>query len=144
MWPKVTSQWARHFANQMGIDSYVLFGSNTTYVWTGSPQVIILFTARFEYDHKPDQEGGTWSKTISPQVIMWNDNDNNNDTFTFEEGKKDRGPALLFIIIYTWLWKYVHHESWWLKCSKAEAELCSTADGSPPPICVSPCGLEHR
>ena len=41
IWPKATSQWARHFANQMGIDSYVLFGSNTTHVWTGSPQVIL-------------------------------------------------------------------------------------------------------
>ena len=44
-----------NFANQVGIDSYVLFGSNTTYVWVGSPQVIILLTARFEYDRKPDQ-----------------------------------------------------------------------------------------
>ena len=24
-----------------GIDSYVLFGSNTTYVWTGSPQMTL-------------------------------------------------------------------------------------------------------
>ena len=54
IWPKVISQWARHFANQMGIDSYVLFGSNTTHVWTGSPQVTLLLMARFEYDHKPD------------------------------------------------------------------------------------------
>ena len=52
--PKATSQWARHFANQMGIDSYVLFGSNTTHVWTGSPQATLLLTARFEDDHKPD------------------------------------------------------------------------------------------
>ena len=51
---KKTPQWARQHANQVGIDSYVLFGSNTTYVWTGSPQVTILRTARFEYDHKPD------------------------------------------------------------------------------------------
>ena len=50
------------------------------------------------------------------------------------EEKKDRGPALLFIIIYTWLWKYVHYESRWLKFNKAEAELCSTADGSLPQI----------
>ena len=28
-------------ADQEGIDSYVLFGSNTTYVWTGSPQMIL-------------------------------------------------------------------------------------------------------
>ena len=69
-------------ANQVGIDNYVLFGSNTTYVWTGSPQVIMLLTARFEYDHKPD----------SPP----------SDTFTFG-GEKDRGPALLFIITYTWI-----------------------------------------
>ena len=54
IWSRKAPQWARHFANQMGIDSYVLFGSNTTYVWTGSPQVTILLTARFEYDHKPD------------------------------------------------------------------------------------------
>ena len=40
------------YADQVGIDSYVLFGSDTTYVWTGSPQVIM---ARFRYDHKPDQ-----------------------------------------------------------------------------------------
>ena len=32
-------KWVRQFANQVGIDNYVLFGSNTTYVWTGSPQV---------------------------------------------------------------------------------------------------------
>ena len=54
IWSRKTPQWARQFANQVGIDSYVLFGSNATYVWTGSPQVIILFTARFEYDPKPD------------------------------------------------------------------------------------------
>ena len=54
IWPKATSQWARHFANQMGIDSYVLFGSNTTHVWTGSPQVTLLLTARLKCDHKPD------------------------------------------------------------------------------------------
>ena len=46
IWSKKTPQWARHFANQMGIDSYVLFGSNTTYVWTGSPQVTILFNGK--------------------------------------------------------------------------------------------------
>ena len=28
-------------ADQVGIDSYVLFGSNTTYVWTGSPQMTL-------------------------------------------------------------------------------------------------------
>ena len=50
-----TPQWARQYANQVGIDSYVLFGSNTTYVWTGSPQMTIFLAARFEYDHKPDQ-----------------------------------------------------------------------------------------
>ena len=91
IWPKKTPQWARHFANQMGIDSYVLFGSNTTYVWTGSPQVIILFTARFEYDHKPDPPSSyhvilQWKQ----HVHIW-------------RRKKDRGPALLLIIIYTWL-----------------------------------------
>ena len=37
---------------RVGIDIYVLFGSNTTYVWTRSHQVIM---ARFRYDHKPDQ-----------------------------------------------------------------------------------------
>ena len=40
-----------------GIDSYVLFGSNTTYVWIGSPQVTMRFAARFGYDHKLDQKG---------------------------------------------------------------------------------------
>ena len=91
IWPKVTSQWARHFANQMGIDSYVLFGSNTTHVWTGSPQVTLLLTARFEYDHKPDPPSSyhvilQWKQ----HVHLW-------------RRKKDRGPALLLIIIYTWL-----------------------------------------
>ena len=45
-------KWVWQYADQVGIDSYVLLGSNTTYVWTGSPQVM---TARFRYDHKPDQ-----------------------------------------------------------------------------------------
>ena len=31
-WSRKIPQWARQFANQVGIDSYVLFGSNTTYV----------------------------------------------------------------------------------------------------------------
>ena len=91
IWSKKTPQWARHFANQMGIDSYVLFGSNTTYVWTGSPQVIVLCTARFEFDHKPDPPP-------SYHVILyWKQH-----SYLLEE-KKDRGPALLLIIIYTWL-----------------------------------------
>ena len=38
-----TPQWARQCADQKGIDRYVLFGSNTTYVWTGSPLVIMMF-----------------------------------------------------------------------------------------------------
>ena len=58
------------------------------------------------------------------------------------EEKKDRGPALLFIMIYTSSRKYVHYESRWLKCNKAEAELCSTADGAPPPTCVNLCAPE--
>ena len=45
------------WADQEGYDSYVLFGSNTTYVWTGSPQVTMRFAARFGYDHKLDQKG---------------------------------------------------------------------------------------
>ena len=45
-------KWVWQYADQVGIDSYVLSGSNMTYVWTGSPQVIM---ARFRYDHKPDQ-----------------------------------------------------------------------------------------
>ena len=57
------------------------------------------------------------------------------------EDEKDRGPALL-LIIYTSP-RYVHHESRWLKCSKAEDELYSTAGGSPPPIEVGPCALEY-
>ena len=60
----------------------------------------------------------------------------------FEE-EKGRGPALLLIIIYT-MSKYVHDESWWLRCSMAEVEQCSTAGGSPPPTYVSLCVLEHR
>ena len=59
------------------------------------------------------------------------------------EDEKDRGLALLLIIIYTTS-KYVHYESQWLKCSKAEDEQYSTAGGSLPPACVIPCGLEHR
>ena len=39
-------------ADQEGTDSYVLFGSNMTYVWTGSPLMIM---ARFKYDHKSYQ-----------------------------------------------------------------------------------------
>ena len=35
-------------------------------------------------------------------------------------------------------------KSRWLRYSKAEDEQYSTAGGSPPPTCVSPCGLEHR
>ena len=34
-------KWVWQYADQMGIDSYVLFGSNTTYVWTGSPQMTL-------------------------------------------------------------------------------------------------------
>ena len=59
------------------------------------------------------------------------------------EEEKDRGPALLLIIIYT-TFKYVHYESRWLKCSKAEDEQYSMTGGSPPPIYVSLCALEHR
>ena len=40
---KKLPQWARQCADQEGIDSYVIFGSNTTYVWTGNPLVIIFF-----------------------------------------------------------------------------------------------------
>ena len=34
-------KWVWQYADQVGIDSYVLFGSNTTYVWTGSPQMTL-------------------------------------------------------------------------------------------------------
>ena len=34
-------------------------------------------------------------------------------------------------------------KSLWLRCNKAEDEQYSTADGSPPPICVSLCALGH-
>ena len=61
----------------------------------------------------------------------------------FEE-EKDRGPALLLIIIYTLSRKYVHYESRWLKCNKAEAELYSTAGGYPPSTYVSLCALERQ
>ena len=40
--------------------------------------------------------------------------------------------------------KYVHNESLWLRCSKAVDERYSTADGSPPPICLGLCALERR
>ena len=59
------------------------------------------------------------------------------------EEEKDRGPALLLIIIYT-MSKYVHDESRWLKYSMDEAEQCSMAGGSPPPTYVSLCALEHQ
>ena len=36
------------------------------------------------------------------------------------------------------------YESRWLKCNKAEAELCSTADGSLPPTCVNLYAPEHQ
>ena len=45
-------KWVWQYADQVSINIYVLFGSNTTYVWTGSPQVT---KARFRYDLKPDQ-----------------------------------------------------------------------------------------
>ena len=60
-----------------------------------------------------------------------------------EKGKKDRGPALLLIMIYT-MSKYVHNESRWLRCSMSEVEQCSTAGGSPPPTYVSLCALERQ
>ena len=59
------------------------------------------------------------------------------------EEEKDRGPAVLLIIIYTTS-KYVHDESRWLKYSMAEAEQYSTAGGSPPPTYVSLCALKRR
>ena len=59
------------------------------------------------------------------------------------EREKDRGPALLLIIVYTTS-KYVHDESRWLGCSMAEVEQCSTAGGSPPPTYVSLCALERQ
>ena len=90
IWSKKTPQWARQFANQVGIDSYVLFGSNTTYVWTGSPRW--LYCLRLDSNKIISR--------IHLQVTMSCCNGNN--TFTFG-GEKDRGPALLFIIIYTWL-----------------------------------------
>ena len=45
-------------------------------------------------------DSNTIISRIHLQVTMWCCNGNN--TFTFG-GEKDRGPALLFIIIYTWL-----------------------------------------
>ena len=60
----------------------------------------------------------------------------------FEE-EKDRGPALLLIIVYTTS-KYVHDESRWLRCSVAEVEQCSTAGGYPPSTYVSLCALERQ
>ena len=59
------------------------------------------------------------------------------------EKEKDRGPALLLIIIYTTS-KYVHDESRWLRCNMAEVEQCSTAGGSPPLTYVSLCALERQ
>ena len=59
------------------------------------------------------------------------------------EDEKDRGPPLLLIIIYTTS-KYVHHESRWLNCSKAEHERYSMAGGSLPPTYVSLCALERQ
>ena len=59
------------------------------------------------------------------------------------EGQKDRGPALLLIIIYT-MSEYVHDESRWLRCSMAEARQYSTAGGSPPLTYVSLCALERQ
>ena len=60
-----------------------------------------------------------------------------------EKGKKDRGPALLLIMIYTTS-KYVHDESRWLRCSMAEVEQCSTAGGFLPPTYVSLYALERQ
>ena len=60
-------------------------------------------------------------------------------TYTFEV-KKDQDPALLFYIPS----KYIHLESRWLKYSKAEDGLYSTAGGSLPPTYVSLCALEYQ
>ena len=124
------------YADQVGIDSYVLFGSDTTYVWTGSPQVIM---ARFRYDHKPDQRESRIQIWSTPYWLF--SPPDKEDIYTFED-KKDRGPSLLLYIIYTLL-KYIHLESRWLKYSKAEDGRYSTAGGSPPPTYVSLCALEH-
>ena len=58
----------------MGIDSYVLFGSNTTYVWTGSPQVIILLTARFEYDHIAPSAFGVVDQEGTDSYVLFGSN----------------------------------------------------------------------
>ena len=50
----------------------------------------LLLTARFEYDHKPDPP---------PSYHV----DLAKKAHAHLEEKKDRGPALLLIIIYTWL-----------------------------------------
>ena len=143
-------------ANQEGIDSYVLFGSNTTHVWTGSPQVILKICLttlirirstsvlkgvklRFKYDQRKlpnelgtlpikwvstakfslvrirpmfEQEAPKWpyclqldSNTIISRILLqvimlilqWKQH------VHIWRRKEDRGPALLLIIIYTWL-----------------------------------------
>ena len=60
------------WADQEGYDSYVLFGSNTTYVWTGSPQVTMIVASRFEYDHKIDRKKVRLdSNMISSLIVIW-------------------------------------------------------------------------
>ena len=51
----------------------------------------LLPAARFEYDHEPDPPS-----SYHVNLAM-------NTTRAHLEEKKDRGPALLLIIIYTWL-----------------------------------------
>ena len=122
-----------------GYQSYVL--------WTGSPQVIYFELCSL----------GTYvwvvlcnrlslvplNRPLNLQVIILSDN---KDSHSLEMKRQKPwitrdADFIIFIIIYTL--KYVHQKCQWLKCNKAEDEQYSTAGGSPPPMCVSPCGLEH-
>ena len=63
-------KWVWPWADQKGYGIYVLFGSNTTYVWTGSPQVTIRFTARFRSIMSWTKKVKLDSNMIRPLIVM--------------------------------------------------------------------------
>ena len=91
----------------------------------------LLPAARFEYDHKPDPPS-SYHVNLAKKT----------NTCTFGGEKGQRSCFIAYHNIYMALEKYVHYESRWLKCNKAEAELCSMADGSLPPTYVNLCAPE--
>ena len=95
--------------------------------------MILLLTARLKCDHKPDPPSSYHVNLVMKTTRAH-----------LEEKRGQRSCFIAYHNIYMAESKYVHYESQWLKCSKAEAELCSTADGSLPPTYVNLCAPEHR